>query len=64
MLDIASPTNTTQVPSSAFTLGLIYSPKVKESKFEYGLIFKNLDSEDTGGNKGLTGGLFVRYKFL
>jgi hypothetical protein len=47
-------------PSGAFVWGFVYP----DDDWEYGLVFKELDTKDIYGNDGLTGGAFVRYRFF
>lgn len=61
-IKIKATENTIKEPSSAFIWGLVM-PDIKKG-VEYGLIFKNLNSEATVPGGGLTGGAFFRYKFF
>ncbi len=64
VLALDAAPNTKIEPTSAIEWGLIYSPAYEESRFEFGLIFKDLNSENSSGEQGLTGGAFARMKFF
>jgi len=64
VLAIDSAKNTMKEANGALTWGFVYSPEFQSSRYEFGLIFKDLDSRDDKDHNGISGGFFVRYKFI
>ncbi|MBT4335162.1 hypothetical protein HOD65_01730, partial [bacterium] len=64
VIQLQAANYTVEEPTNAFIWGFVYAPKYKKSKFEFGLLFKDLNSKSATGEDGITGGLFMRYKLF